>query len=154
MHQLSSNSTLFWRIFLPFFTPVVLTLLAGAVIFNEEITVFGFGGAVKSAIFGGIWLFFMWFVFNTGWKMRRIEANLDTFTVTDFWKNARYTWESVERIESGKRLWVNVIDIWLHEPGVFGRRISFRPSRRNMKAFLAENPEARALFGKVPGLKN
>lgn len=128
-------------------------MLVGAVIFLEDVTVFGYGGAAKTAIFGAIWLLLMWFVFATGWKMRRIEANLDTFMVTDFWKNARYTWDSVERIETGKLLWVDVIDIWLHEPGVFGRRISFRPSRRNMKAFLAENPEAWALFGNVRGLK-
>lgn len=85
--------------------------------------------------------------------MRRIEGDTETFTVTDFWKNARYTWASVERIEPGRRLWVSVIDIWLHEPGVFGRRISFRPSKSNIKEFLEANPEAWALFGKVKGLQ-
>ena len=151
--QLSSNSTLFWRIFLPFFLGSAVTLLTAAAVLNGEVAVFGYNGLPKTAFFLAIWTLVMLFIKNTGWQMRRIEGDTESFTVTDFWKNARYTWSSVERIEPGKRLWVSVIDIWLHEPGVFGRRISFRPSKSNIKEFLEANPEAWALFGKVKGLQ-
>jgi hypothetical protein len=153
MTQLSSNSTLFWRIFLPFFLTIAFTMLSAAAILNEDVQIFGFKGTVKKVFFLGIWTLVMLFIAKTGWKMRRIEANPDNFTVTDFWKNARYTWDSVERIESGRLLWVSVVDIHLHEAGVFGKRISFRASKSNMKEFLAQNPDMWAVFGKVKGLK-
>jgi hypothetical protein len=153
MTQLSSNSTLFWRIFLPFFMTIAFTMLSAAAILNEDVEIFGYNGLAKKAFFLALWTLVMLFIQKTGWQMRRVEANHENFTVTDFWKNARYTWDSVERIESGRRLWISVIDIYLHESGVFGNRISFRASKSNIQEFLAKNPEMWALFGKVKGLK-
>ncbi len=153
MTQLSSNSTLFWRIFLPFFLGTATTLLVFAAILNEDVSIAGFIGMPKNFFFLAVWSAVMFFIAKTGWQMRRVEADTESFFVTDFWKNARYTWASVERVEPGRRLWVDVVDIWLHEPGVFGRRISFRPSKSNLKLFLKENPEMWALFGKIKGLR-
>ena len=155
MTQLSSNSTLFWRIFLPIFSTVAVSLLSLAAILNEDVSLFGFTGLLKNAFFLLFWFLILYIVFKTGWKLRRIEADADGFVVTDFWKNARITWDSVERVEAGKLLWVHVVDIYLHEPSVvFGQRISFRPSKSNIKHFLAENPDAWAIFGKVKELRD
>ncbi len=127
--MLSSNTTLFWRLFIPIFVTSTLTALLVGVWFSQpEDSYFN-----RTSVLAGQIIFTLtclgWVIFvrKTIWKLRRVDATDTHIFVTNYWTTARYTWEDVEKIEEKKRLGRRVVNMHLKSPGYFGQIISFLP---------------------------
>ena len=139
---LSTNSTLFWRVFLPIFGTVFLggLLLTFLLIPGEELYLpfpILWGRLFILALFLG-WLFL---VSRTLWRLKRVDASATHFFVTNYWVTVRYPWTDVEKIEDKKRMGKRVVQLFLRAPGRFGQKISFLPDGR-FDAWKKENNAA------------
>jgi hypothetical protein len=128
-YQLSSNSTLFWRVFIPAFGTVFMTgLVLGHWLTDAEtlyISALWFMSIrVFVTLLWALWIFFVW---RTLWRFKRIDADEQHFYVTNYWKTLRYPWSDLERIEEKRRLGRRVVNFYLKSPGSFGQKLSFLP---------------------------
>jgi hypothetical protein len=128
---LSTNSTLFWRVFVPIFGTVFLggLLLTFLLIPGEELylpfpILWG-----RVSIFV-VWLGWLLLVRRTLWRLKRVDASATHFFVTNYWITARYPWTDVEKVEDKRHLGRRVISLHLKAPGRFGQKISFLPDGR------------------------
>lgn len=126
---LSSNATLFWRIFIPVFGTVFMTgllmafwLMDTEVLYMDTATLLMVRGGVAVS-----WAAWVLFVRKTLWKLRRVDADGQHFYVTDYWTTARYPWEDLDRMEETTRLGRRIVHFYLKGSGRFGSKISFLP---------------------------
>lgn len=128
MSILSSNSTLFWRVFVPVFGTVFLSgLLLAFWLTDEEELYLPFSAIWPRYALLLLWLSWLWFVRRTLWRLKRVDADDTHLYVTNYWTTVRYPWHDVERWEEKKRLGRRIVNIWLKAPGRFGQVISFLP---------------------------
>lgn len=125
---LSSNATLFWRVFIPIFGTVFLSgLLLTFLLIPEEDLYLSF-----PIIWGRVTIFTIWvgwflLVRSTIWRLKRVDANATHLFVTNYWTTVRYPWSDVERIEEKRHLGRRLIHLHLRAAGRFGKKISFLP---------------------------
>lgn len=141
MYRLSSNTTLFFKLFLPTFWTVFFGLFTLAVWFaDENIGPLGFVEfKLGMTLFYGIGLLILFFVF---FPIKRVEADHSFFYITNYFKTFRYPYDQLAGYREDNFLLFRVGRIFLKKKGFFGRRISFIISRKNMEEFRAEHPSA------------
>jgi len=137
--RLSSNLTLFLKLFLPVFWTTVLIGLTLVIWFAPE---HYFGGmplqSLRWAILfvlltavGSFWLLF--------WPLKRVETDGEFLYVTNYFKTARYHLvEDVQAIDQGRLLWLKLCTVQLRAKGTFGRNLRFIASRKQFNNFKGE----------------
>lgn len=126
---LSSNGTLFWRVFIPVFSTAFFTgLLLAFWLIDEENLYLPYPALWPRLILLAIWLGWLFFLRRTLWRLKRVDADDTHLYVTNYWHAVRYPWSDVGRVEEKKRLGRRVVNFWLRAPGRFGQVISFLPS--------------------------
>lgn len=148
---LSSNATLFWRLFVPIFGTVFLTgLLLAFWLTNEEEESYlpMVSALLPSLLMFLIWLGWLLFVRRTLWRLKRVDADDTHIYVTNYWTAVRYLWQDVERFEEKKRLGRRVVNFWLKAPGRFGQIVSFLPGstydewmKEHDRQIVVDNPQ-------------
>lgn len=125
---LSSNMTLFWRIFVPFFGTVFLTGLMLAFLFIDEedlyLPVPVLWARIAVVL---IWIVWVFLISRTIWRLKRVDADDTHIYVTNYWTTVRYPWQDIERYEEKKRLGRRIVNFKLRAPGRFGDVVSFLP---------------------------
>jgi hypothetical protein len=126
---LSSNSTLYWRVFVPVFGTVFFLGLTVAMWFTDmddfnfaSTTFWGFRLFVTFLLLG--WIFLM---FRTLLKLKRVDASDKHIYVTDYWTTVRYPWSDVKETTEQIRLGKRIVTFHLTAKGRFGDKISFLP---------------------------
>jgi hypothetical protein len=126
---LSSNSTLYWRVFVPVFGTVFFLGLTLAMLFTDmddfnfaSTTFWGFRIFVFLLLFG--WIFLM---FRTLLKLKRVDATDKHIYVTNYWTTVRYPWSDVKETTEQKHLGKRIVTFHLKAKGRFGDKISFLP---------------------------
>lgn len=128
---LSSNATLFWRVFVPIFVTVFLTgLLLTFLLIPGEDLYLPFPILWGRVFILVLWLGWLFWVRSTLWRLKRVDANATHFFVTNYWVTVRYPWVDVEKTEEKRRLGRRIVQLWLRAPGRFGQKISFLPGDR------------------------
>jgi hypothetical protein len=126
---LSSNKTLFWRVFVPIFgTVFLLGLNAALLLISEENLYFPF--PALWARLGAIALLLGWLflVKQTIWRLKRVDANDTHFFVTNYWETVRYPWTDVVEIVETRRMGRRLVHFKLAATGRFGQVISMLAS--------------------------
>lgn len=138
---LSSNATLFWRVFVPIFGTVFLSgLLLTFVLIPEEELYLPFPALWGRVAVFVLWLGWILLMRSTLWRLKRVDASATHFYVTNYWTTVRYPWVDVEKTSSTRHLGRRIVSIWLRAPGHFGQKISFLPGDR-LEEWVAENPQ-------------
>jgi hypothetical protein len=146
MHHISSNTTLFLRIFAPTFWMVFFGIFALSTFFMDvayfgEIPAFLFRiGAMAFFLLGGVVLYF------TLMRLKRVEASCEHLYVSNYFKTVRYTWESVESIRQRELAGIKLFTIRLAGAGRFGSRIHFLGNEKRLLSLLEACPERAAWF--------
>jgi hypothetical protein len=126
---LSTTGTLFWRVFIPVFGTAFLSgLLLAFWLIDEDDLNLSYPVLWPRLILLILWLGWLYFVWRTLWRLKRVDADDTHIFVTNYWQTVRYPWSDVEQIEEKKRLGRRVVNFWLKAPGRFGQIISFLPS--------------------------
>ncbi len=125
---LSSNATLFWRVFTPVFGTVFFTgLLLVFWLTDEEELYLPVSAWWPRSIILAIWIAWIVFVRRTLWRLKRVDVDDTHLYVTNYWSTVRYPWQDVEHWEEKKRLGRRIVNFRLKSPGRFGQVISFLP---------------------------
>lgn len=147
MTHVSSNSTLFFKFFLPVFWTVFFTAFLLALLFFTDADYVGqvpmFMARVLNVVFlaAGLTFFYLYV-----YPLKRVEMHPDYFIVTDYFKNFKYTYQSVASIKERDWYFFKIYTVVLKEAGSFGRKIHFIGSRKRFKKFRAAHP---ALFADI-----
>jgi hypothetical protein len=91
---------------------------------------------VAGFVLVGIFVFYL-FIF----PIKRIEMSPEYFVATDYFKNYRYSYESIQSIEERDWYFFRTYTIILKESGSFGKKINFIGSQKRFSKFRKENME-------------
>lgn len=128
MHKLSSNFTLFWKIFFPVFFLTMLYLLGFVMLFAENDAFFLFSSATAKVIYWISMIFILLIFYFTILNIKRVEFDNEHFYITNFFKTIRIP---VEGVESIKLYGVPFVfsKIKLLNKSTFGKVITFIPDK-------------------------
>lgn len=140
MERVSTNLTLFYRIFVPVFwivffgsvTVAVWAISSNSLSLQLGMTFFFLTGAAT--------------LFFTLMRLKRVEMGDEFVYVTNYFKTFRYPYSNIESVEVSQFLFVRVASINLVQGGYFGKRLLFIPSGRRLEAFFDAHPEHGKLF--------
>ena len=141
MLRLSSNLTLFLKLFLPVFWTTVLVGLTSVIWLAPE---HYFGGVPLQSLRWGIL-----FVLLTGvasfwalfWPLKRVETDGSYLYVTNYFRTARYELRSEVKSMSEARFFLRYCTVELVGKGTFGRRFRFITSNKRYENFRGEYHE-------------
>jgi len=142
MYRLSSNATLFWKIFLPVFWTTVLTGVTLVAWLADEhyfggLPLQSFRWAVLFTLVVGA--LSMWLLL---WPLKRVESDGEKVYVSNYFRTAFYDWNrDVEAYHETRILLLKVATIELNGIGSFGRRMRFIPSRKLLAEFRERFPQ-------------
>ncbi|MDF1695589.1 MAG: hypothetical protein P1U56_07140 [Saprospiraceae bacterium] len=141
MQRLSSNFTLFFKLFVPTGWVSFFGLFA-VVIFLVDTTDKPLLGTTEFRI--GYLIFFVVFltlIYFTIFQLKRVEYEDGHIFATDYFKTITFPLENIVRI-SKMNLGIFTV-VWLHlqSKGIFGKRIPFLAKRTNFKTFESNHPQ-------------
>jgi len=141
MHRLSSNATLFLKIFFPVFWTTIMAILV-LVVWLVEPSKFG-GLDMTSLRWGATFALVVGvasFLVLT-WPLKRVETDGEKVYISNYFRTAFYRWDQdVEAVEEFNYLFFRIGVIQLNGVGSFGRKMRFVVSRRLMKKFRENFP--------------
>ncbi len=141
MARVSTNLTLFLKLFVPTFWIVFFSAFTFAVWMTDARNL---GGLPEKPLQIGSLVFLLigiFLLYKTVMQLKRVEMDPEFIYVTNYQKHARYPYHNIEKIEELDYLLFNLVHIHLKTPGYFGKKIVFIPSKKRFQDFLNEHPE-------------
>jgi hypothetical protein len=140
MERVSTNATLFYRLFLPIFWIVFFGAFTLAVfITNREL----YGEIPGNYMRLGSALFYITgvvVIYFTLMRLKRVEMDDQFVFVTNYLKHYRYPWHNIESIHEQSFLFLKLVTITFKESGSFGKKIVFAASHQLYAGFWEANP--------------
>ncbi|MEZ4983528.1 MAG: hypothetical protein R2795_00575 [Saprospiraceae bacterium] len=142
MQRLSTNATLFFKLFVPvfwmsFFGALTLAILikggALAPVFADPLFRVG---AVVFYLSGLVVFYFLLF------PLKRVECDADFLYVTNYFKTFRYPWDSIAHFSESTFLFFTIVTIHLPQAGHFGANMRFIASQKHYRDFKATAPSS------------
>lgn len=141
MYRLSSNWTLFYRLFLPTFWIV----LVGAVVLTVWLLPNKYFGMVSAsylrAVLTSFYLTSLIIFYLTVIQFKRVEISKEELYVTNYFKHLKYPIQQVERITTTNYFVIKIGRVFLKEKGTFGSSFFFMISRTEFPIFWDLHPE-------------
>lgn len=141
MQRISSNATLFLKIFIP----VLWTVFFGCftiAIWTADVPYFGPIPAIwmklglTAFLLGGVTFFYLTF-----WKLKRVELDELYVYASNYFNTYRYPYHNVEKITERDLMLFHIVRIHLKVPGKFGKTLTFLLDEAMLQDFLAKYPE-------------
>lgn len=140
MQRVSTNATLFLKIFVPVFW----TVFVGAVTTVVWASKAPYYGSIPGAPFRwGVLFFFISGLAMFGltlMRLKRVEFSSEYVFVTNYFKHFRYSFQDVSSLHESSFLFFKIVTIELKASGSFGKRFTFVASTRLYEDFWRENP--------------
>jgi hypothetical protein len=137
--SLSSNLTLFWRVFVPVFGTVFFTgLLVALWVTTDDDLYLSYPIWWPRVAVSAIWIGWLLYAKTMLWPLKRVDADDAHLYVTNYWVTVRYPWTDVERLDEVKKLGRRFALIQLKAAGRFGQSILFLPGSR-YREWMQEN---------------
>ena len=146
MERVSSNFTLFFKIFIPVFWIVFF----GAFTLASFLFKFSYVGNIPALYFriavavfyvSGLLMFFF-----TLMRLTRVELGPDSVYVTNYFKHVQYPFESIQHIEISQFGFLKVGILTLKEKGSIGQKLRFLPHGRRLADYREKYPQNQFLF--------
>jgi hypothetical protein len=141
MQRLSSNSTLFFKFFIPVFWIVFFGAFTGACLLYK----FDYFGNVPANVFRtGVVLFYLTGVVVLGltlMRLFRVEADEHFIFVTNYFKASRYPFHNIKKVQERYFLSLLLVSVYFKEPGQFGKRVTFIANKRLYNDFWDALPQ-------------
>lgn len=144
MNKLTSNFTIFWKLFFPTLCITLLYLFGLILVFaeNENFDIF-YDTPAKVAYWVFILIVFVLFYF-TIMSLKRVEFDEEYFYITNYFKTVKVHKSGIEKIVIPS---INLFGgrVYFNHKGTFGTKVSFVPDRVGVRELKAMHPE---LIGK------
>lgn len=141
MQRISSNATLFLKIFIPVLWTVFFGAFAVA-LWTIDVSYIGAIPALWMQL--GMTVFFLLgvaFFFFTFWKLKRVELDELYIYASNYFHSFRYPYHNVEKITEHDLVLFHVVTIHLKVPGKMGKRLTFLLNEAMLQDFLSNHPE-------------
>ena len=139
MQRLSSNLTLFFKLFVPTGWVSFFGLFA-LVIFLVDTTDKPLLASVNFRIgFMAFFVIFLTIIYFTIFQLKRVETEGGFIFVTDYFKTIKFPIENIDRISTLNLFLVKVVWLHLKTKGNFGKRIPFIAKKTSFNAFEVSN---------------
>jgi len=138
--QVSSSTTLFWKVFFPLFWIVFFGVFTLAVWFSGETN---FGNIPVDKMRVGMPVFFLCgiiFLYFTVLQIKRVEMDDMYLYATNYFKTYRYPYHNIEQMEELNYGLFRLMRVHFKEKSSFGKRISFLVSKSRLQKFLNQHP--------------
>jgi len=144
MKHVSSSATLFLKYALPVGCAVFFGSMTLAFWFTDNINAVADVPILTfRLILTGAFLTLMLLLYLSVMKIKRVEMDDHFVYVTNYFKNVRYPYHQVEKIEKKNFIIFKRISIHLKQAATFGKTITFISSRNRLTNFLKDHPEVR-----------
>lgn len=148
MQRVSTNLTLFLKVFIPVFWAIFFGAMLIALFVNKD-----FLGQLNTSSFriGAVFFYlsglatYYFLLFN----LKRVEFSAEHAYATNYFKTYRYSWDSIQHLEESSFLFFTIVSIVLHEAGAFGKRITFIASKKGYRKFMTAQPQTQELVKKI-----
>jgi hypothetical protein len=143
MERLSSNTTLFFNLFLPVFWSVFFGAFTLAVFLADEMY-FSFL-PVKTFRLGMLFFYLsgLAVIYVTLLRIKRVEMSSDSLYVTNYFKTARYPISTIAHLEWRRLLGISLGIFTLKTKGIFGQRIFFLGRKKLIEELHQRHPQWR-----------
>jgi hypothetical protein len=146
MERISSNSTLFFKIFFPSFWVVFFGAFTIAILFNPIPLFMGWTQLTTRIIFVVLYLIGVVVIYFTIFQLKRVELSTRQLYLTNYVKHYRYALEDIEQIQVHNYYLFSIGTLRLKSRGAFGREVRFMADRYRIKNFLASYPSVASLL--------
>ncbi len=149
MQQISSNLTLFLKIFLPTFWLVFFGLFTiGS--FVKDIYIGPFlPGAFRMGCLG-FFLVGLVILYFTLMQLKRVDMDGQFMYVSNYFKTVRYPYSAIAKIVEKDFLLFHSVHVHFREAGQFGKKVVFISRDKRLNRFLTAHPNvAQQLMGAV-----
>ena len=141
MQRISSNATLFLKIFVPTVWMVFFGLFSIAV-WLVDVPYFGPVPALWMKL--GLTVFLLMgigFFSLTLFRLKRVELDELYVYASNYFKTYRYPYHNIEKITERDLVLFHVVRIHLKTPGNFGKKLTFLLDEAMFKDFLEKHPD-------------
>ena len=140
MHRISSNATLFLKIFIPTFWTVFFGAFTIAVL-AVDVSYFGPVPAIWMKIgLAAFLLLGVAFFYFTFLRLKRVELDEHFIYASNYLKTYRYPYHNVEKITERDLGLFHIVQIHLKVPGNFGKKLTFLLDEAMFQDFLNKYP--------------
>lgn len=143
MHNVSSQLTLFFKVFVPTIWISFFCTIGGFLLLSEAGQSNNFSMAFGPAVFGAIVICFLLFGIGLLYfflmRLKRVEIDHNFLYATNYVKHYRYPFHNIEYLEVKRFLLWRPTRVVLKAPGKFGKRFTFLANNQ-LKAYLENNP--------------
>ena len=141
MSQVSTNLTLFYRLFIPIFSLVFLGALLIFLWLHPQAYYGNLRGDYLRYGATAVFAMLVLLLALTVWRLRRVEMNREWVYVTDFFRQARYPWAGVAGVRETPLGIFSVVHVDLAQAGTFGKSVTFLASVSRWRMFKEEHPD-------------
>jgi len=141
MYRVSSNLTVFFKLFLPtVWTVFFSAFTASLFLASEDQLPFLTSPSFKYPFLAVFILLFLVLYF-TLIQLKRVEMGADFYVVTNYFKSYRLIYEDIEKVSVTPFFGLRIIVFRLRAKGSFGNKIVFLSSKFLYESFLESHPE-------------
>ncbi|HLF62844.1 MAG TPA: hypothetical protein VI603_03790 [Saprospiraceae bacterium] len=135
MVRISSDWTLFYKIFLPTVWIVFFGVVTGVLLFSIRPTIPVVTGVLLFYIGGVVFLYF------TLIPLKRVEGTEEHLYITNYFKTFRYTFESISKVRTVELLLFKIVILHFREKTSFGHHLYFIRRRQVWEEYLNQHAE-------------
>lgn len=146
MIRLSSNTTLFWKMFVPTGYIAFFGLLALVILLSKDENLAVFNDPLIIGGYLAVYTLFVALLYFTLMSLKRVEAGKTHFMATNYFKTYQYTYDSIDRVKTYDMIVFKLGSIHLNKKGKFGKKIRFIVNRSGLTHFEQSHPN---IFSKV-----
>jgi len=145
--NLSSNWTLFLKIFLPILYGVFFGLITIAFWFSDQpsvgaMPINSFRLLMSSFFFTGMAVLYFSFI-----QLKRVGVDEHFLYVTNYKDTARYPFHNIEKVEAANYFLFKIYRVYFKEKGIFGKKISFLGNSFRIGEVMKKRKAIANLFG-------
>lgn len=141
MQRVSSNSTVFFKLFIPTAWIVFFTTFTAALFLVDGRSLpFLTSPLFKYPFLLGYFLFFV-ILYYTVMQLKRVEMGPEHYYVSNYLKSFRLVYDDIEKISIIPLGRLQLITFRLKAKGSFGKKITFLASKQLFELFMKTNPE-------------
>lgn len=140
MQRVSSNSTLFFKLFLPTAWIVFFTTFTVALFVVDRQSLPFLTSPVFKYPFLALYVLFFLLLYKTVMQLKRVELGIDYYVVSNYFKTYRLLYDDIERIKILPLGSLQLISFHLKAKGSFGKKIVFLASKNLFELALKSNP--------------
>jgi hypothetical protein len=139
-HRVSSNITLFLKLFIPTAWGVFFTLFTASIFIIDEVTLPFLTAPVFKFPFLAAYLLFFFLMYKTLMQLKRVELGEEYYVVSNYFKTYRFFYKDIQSIDTIHLGRLQLVTFTLTLPGSLGKRIHFLASKSLWNLCLTEYP--------------